>query len=709
MVRYGSALVVLVCQALMLQGQAFQPLQLGGITSTARSILTTQRHNSASFRDYADNIIKRSDSHVENSPSQVARSATAQRMDALLAEPTAARRMAVQARLTQGGETYKVTLPLVGAGLSIGQVAVVPGLAANNTQRILQDVELDLNSLQMVSSLEQQQQQQERIAALPADLDPNFLGCLVTAVLKESVAWEQGVRPGDVVVATSATLGEGMWPKSSLAAVQSALTSRAAMANKFTLELQTPVAVTARASKQDNRYELSIRRPTGLKMQDSADGYVVVTAIADNAPAMVRAAVQVGDHILAVDSAWGDRLWPVSTTEGVMSACTSRMHGQAVRMRFERPRADMVTPENTVTMLEQQSNTTTNATAVPKTARISQGASKANQGASTVEPQLPATSSKAAAKVLPQLNTSTTASPVTKTAIKSLAADEPNKKPTSVKSNPTATPDRTAAKQQSNTTATATPLLKAASISQVASKASTGPATFLAKPTATPDNATPTAKQKSNTTATATPMPKKATVSQAASDYKKGPATSRTKPPATPDNAATIAQKKTNVFATTPPVSNTVTVSRSASEENKGPAAFRTKPLATPDNATATAQQQSNVTATTPPVSNTVTVSRAASKENKGPATFRTKLPATPDNATTTAQQKTNVTATTPSVSNTVTVSRAASKDNTGPAAFLTKPPATPDNVVTKVEQKSNVTATATPIPKNGINITSSE
>jgi pentatricopeptide repeat protein len=194
-------------------------------------------------------------------------------------------------------------------------------------------------------------------------LDRNFAGCLVTAVLKDSAAWNQGVRPGDVLVATSATLGEGMWPKSNLVGVQSALSSRAAMADKFTLELQTPaVALVAAEKELDNRYELSIARPTGLQIQDSADGYVVVTAIAENAPVVVQYAVQVGDRVLAVDSALGDRLWPVSTTEGVISACTSRLPGQAVRMRFERPRANMVKSSTTTTPVVKSTTVSRQAT-----------------------------------------------------------------------------------------------------------------------------------------------------------------------------------------------------------------------------------------------------------------------------------------------------------------------------------------------------------
>jgi hypothetical protein len=44
-----------------------------------------------------------------------------------------------------------------------------------------------------------------------------------------------------------------------------------------------------------------------------------------------------GDRIVAVGSSVGDIMWPVSTVEGVVSACTARLPGQTVTMRFQRP------------------------------------------------------------------------------------------------------------------------------------------------------------------------------------------------------------------------------------------------------------------------------------------------------------------------------------------------------------------------------------
>ena len=48
-------------------------------------------------------------------------------------------------------------------------------------------------------------------------------------------------------------------------------------------------------------------------------------------------AVKVGDRVIAVDSSIGERMWPVSTVEGIISAVTSRLPGQQITFRFERP------------------------------------------------------------------------------------------------------------------------------------------------------------------------------------------------------------------------------------------------------------------------------------------------------------------------------------------------------------------------------------
>ena len=86
---------------------------------------------------------------------------------------------------------------------------------------------------------------------------------------------------------------------------------------------------------------------------ETSDGYVEVVGFTANAPTLVRTAVKKGDRVVAVDSSIGDQMWPVSTVEGVISACTSRLPGQQVTIRFERPEANMRPTATTIVGGEQ--------------------------------------------------------------------------------------------------------------------------------------------------------------------------------------------------------------------------------------------------------------------------------------------------------------------------------------------------------------------
>jgi pentatricopeptide repeat protein len=95
------------------------------------------------------------------------------------------------------------------------------------------------------------------------------------------------------------------------------------------------------AKAVDNQYELTLTRPIGLLLQETEGGRVQVAGFSEIAPRLVQYAIKVGDYVVAVDSSVGDRMWPVSTVEGVISACTSRLPGQSITMRFERPESDL--------------------------------------------------------------------------------------------------------------------------------------------------------------------------------------------------------------------------------------------------------------------------------------------------------------------------------------------------------------------------------
>lgn len=154
-----------------------------------------------------------------------------------------------------------------------------------------------------------------------------------------------------------------MWPKTTLEGIRSAISSRGVMSSSIKMQLQRSAttastaddaaAVSATGSstttsaastsataiiKDITEFELTLSRPLGINAEDGPDGYVVVTALNETASSAANdiSAVSIGDRIVAVDSSLGNKMWPVSNVAGLVSACTSRLPGQTVSLRFER-------------------------------------------------------------------------------------------------------------------------------------------------------------------------------------------------------------------------------------------------------------------------------------------------------------------------------------------------------------------------------------
>ena len=58
--------------------------------------------------------------------------------------------------------------------------------------------------------------------------------------------------------------------------------------------------------------------------------------ISDKAAPDVKDNLRVGDRVVSVESSVGAQMWEVHSTDGLTSAVTSRLPGQAVRILFER-------------------------------------------------------------------------------------------------------------------------------------------------------------------------------------------------------------------------------------------------------------------------------------------------------------------------------------------------------------------------------------
>ena len=251
---------------------------------------------------------------------------------------------------------YSVTLPFASSntnGLQVVQIE--PG------KRIGSEA-LDLDSLNVVASLP------INTTAIQETLDPTFKGLCVASVIEDSPAWKQGVRPGHLLSSISATIGDSLWPTSTVQGVRSALSSRKLTSGSVSMELQVPTAmledmVSVDAKEVDGAntytggqfYELTLPRPLGFSIQETDEGYVEVASIQDDkASNLVQKAIRVGDRVVAVDSSLGGQMWPVSTVEGVISACTGRLPGKPVTLRFERT-TEIPTDESVQTLMESPS------------------------------------------------------------------------------------------------------------------------------------------------------------------------------------------------------------------------------------------------------------------------------------------------------------------------------------------------------------------
>mmetsp|Transcript_2856 Transcript_2856/g.8006 ORF Transcript_2856/g.8006 Transcript_2856/m.8006 type:complete len:1071 (+) Transcript_2856:141-3353(+) len=228
-----------------------------------------------------------------------------------------------------------------GFGLSLVQVSAGRKLSSKTF-----DLDQLISSEKTDSNAEDDSQQQQTMdwPTVAGRLNPEFKGLLVSSVAQGSRAWQGGVRAGDVLVSSSATIGDAVWPTSSMDGLQSALRSRKVTSSNIALEFARAMSLDQEAT---NRYQLTLQRPLGIEVQEQitkdGDAVVVVTGFSVNAPNLVRHAVQIGDRVVAVDSSLGGSLWPVTTVAGLTSACTSRLPGAPVTLQFERPLENLQT------------------------------------------------------------------------------------------------------------------------------------------------------------------------------------------------------------------------------------------------------------------------------------------------------------------------------------------------------------------------------
>jgi hypothetical protein len=264
MVRYGIALAVLLSAASVHSFQNQHVL----VRHSSERVLTKQRKmsvqrsvsSSSSHSEYNDGSLSDALNSVTNAARESISNAVADDPDADEAEIGLKKQM-VEKRM----KTYKVALPLASFSLGTSKVLSI-GLFLRqiNKGRALVSSHLNLDTLayeefgasDSVGELELMDEQ-----GLSRRIDGEFQGIVVSSVTKGSAAWTAGVRAGDILQTTSATMGSQMWPKSTVEGVRSAMQSRKSVSGSIEMAFQRL------GNAVDNQFELSLTKPIGLQMK----------------------------------------------------------------------------------------------------------------------------------------------------------------------------------------------------------------------------------------------------------------------------------------------------------------------------------------------------------------------------------------------------------------------------------------------------------
>lgn len=264
MVRYGVALSILLTSVHSFQNQQVLVTPSNNKLTKQRAI-RVQRHvsTSSSQSEYNDGSFSDAFNSVTNAARESISSAVSDDSDADEAE-IGLRKQMVENRM----KTYKVALPLASSSLEGKSKVLSIGLCLRQISkgRSFASSCFNLDTLEF-EEIGKSSSDSESIdeQSLSRRIDGNFQGLVVSSVTKGTAAWTGGVRPGDVLRTTSATMGRKMWPKSTIEGVRSAIQSRKAASGSIEMEFQRLGDVV------DNQFELSLTKPIGLQMRGKSD------------------------------------------------------------------------------------------------------------------------------------------------------------------------------------------------------------------------------------------------------------------------------------------------------------------------------------------------------------------------------------------------------------------------------------------------------
>ena len=266
MARFGVALALLLTPPSVQSFHNFQPQSLSHIREKLVSRQATdkvQRGVSASSSGSAE-FVSNIDTLNEalNTVTNAARDSIA---EAVSDEPDSDEaEIALKQRMVgERVQTYSVTLPLASKKGKSEVLSIGLTLSQIRRGRVIDSNALNLDTLQFDEndgSKESDGVEKMDEATLLRRVDGEFQGLVVSSVVEGSSAWVAGVRAGDLLRTTSATVGSNLWPKSTLEGVRSAILSRKATSGSIQVEFQRLGEIV------DNHFELTLSRPIGLEL-----------------------------------------------------------------------------------------------------------------------------------------------------------------------------------------------------------------------------------------------------------------------------------------------------------------------------------------------------------------------------------------------------------------------------------------------------------
>lgn len=282
MVRYGAALAVLL-SASASSVYSFSNFEPSSRNLARHTAYAWQRQVAARSSEFDDNNNNNNNQSVGDAVDALTTAARDSIHNAVVAadEPDLYEaEIALKKKLVQErSKTYTVTLPLSKAaatsssilsmGVTLRQInkgrVLLPDELVLDTLSIQRAARVEIDTAMMDMKKEEDKDTIDRfdfdLPTLASKVKGDFCGTVVSSVSKKSAAWAAGVRAGDILKSTSATLGDAMWPKSTLEGVRSAISSRRATSGRIQLEFQRVSQVV------DNQFELTLTRPIGMELK----------------------------------------------------------------------------------------------------------------------------------------------------------------------------------------------------------------------------------------------------------------------------------------------------------------------------------------------------------------------------------------------------------------------------------------------------------